>query len=322
MSYRLSRMTLLRPFAQSEPVSERILPASRRVSAVPSLGPSTRTSILGMKARPPPLTLSRSSEDNHVTVIQTLGRAPTLVLRLSSTGLPSGNTIAAMSEKLLRVPVSAMDPLPLSRPATPTAPLTAPLPRTHPRPPENYTSTPAGDEGRRRSSNFSVLNRRSVTSPMASTVDSGAMLSRGSSRSVPTSPRVPHNFPLPPASIPRVPQRAPASEYRVPAFRSSMRTRPDRHAREISTASGLSTEWITTEDASIKGIGTVRPRMTPNPTREMSVRASIVLERHGEIAEPPPPPPTPEPGANLVRKDSGVLGKDDLVRIRRTKSVF
>jgi hypothetical protein len=62
--------------------------------------------------------------------------------------------------------------------------------------------------------------------------------------------------------------------------------------------------------------------MTPNPMRDLELRASIVLERLGEIAEPPVAPPTPELNANLVRQDSGVLGKDDLVRVRRAKSVY
>ncbi len=313
MSQRLSRMTFLRPFAQSGSDPEQIPSNSRRTSVVP-LSPSTPTPTTGAKARPPPLILKRSS--SRVTVIHSHGRAPTLVLNLSSTGLPSSGAIAAMSEKLQSDPVMVMVPPPLSG----AAPLTAPLPRTHLhlRPPENHASTSGSDRGRQ-SSDGSALHRRPDTSP----VDFGAMQSRRPSRSMPSSPRAPFTFlPAPAAIPPSAPQRARASEDRAQAPRSSM---PDRHTRDNSTASGMSTGWITSEDESrdsyIKTVGTVQPRMTPNPTRDLAVRTSIVLERLGDIVEPPAPPPSPEQGL-LVRKDSGVLGKDDLVRVRRVKSVY
>jgi len=273
-----------------------------------------------------------------------------------------------MSEGLLSAPVSVMVPLPLSH----AAPLTAPLPRAH------LWRTSETDR-RRRSSDFL---RRPISGPIANTEVSGALKSRGISRSGPSSPNVPHTVlirplpaiprhapasedgtpaplssmrtqpdrrarenntestvamesrglsrtmpssprvPHPPPWITYVPQRAPASEDRAPATPSSMRTQPDRRMRQNSNTSGLSTEWMSSDHDSITTVGTVRPHITPNPTRDMAVRASIVLERLGSIAEVLPP--SPELGANLMRKDSGVLGKDDLVYmpVRGAKNMF
>jgi hypothetical protein len=145
---------------------------------------------------------------------------------------------------------------------------------------------------------------------------------------MPSSPRVPHAF-IPPFAAtlpPSVPQRAPAPEDQADTLRSST-TRSGIHSdrRDNSTASGLSTEWISSEDSpseayiNIKTIDSVQ--LTPNPTRDLSVRNSIVLERLGDIVGPSTPP-TPEVECTLVRKDSGVLGKDDLVRVRRARSVY
>lgn len=74
-------------------------------------------------------------------------------------------------------------------------------------------------------------------------------------------------------------------------------------------------------ERNIKIVGAVRPRVTPNRAYDVAVRDGIVPDPRREIAELPPPlPPASEQGSYLVRKDSGVLGKDDLVRVRRAKS--
>ncbi|KAH9046608.1 hypothetical protein EDB84DRAFT_1465598 [Lactarius hengduanensis] len=312
MTQRFSRMTFLRPFRQSGPGPGPMPSTSRRASAVPS-GTSTHT---GVRPRPPPLSL-RPSEDNRVTVVHNHGHAPTLVLNLSSTGLPTVDAIAAMSEKLHSHPVSMVVPLPLSN----VAPLTEPLPRMHFRSPENHAST-SGNEGRRRSSDGFAPHRRPVTNP----VDSGAMQSRRPPQSVPSSPRTPVSFlPVLATTPPSALERAHVSEERARALQSLSRSEPDRLARDNSAASGLSTEWIASDDddreSYIKVIGAVQPRVTPDPTRDLAVRTSIVLERLGDVVGPPAPPPSPE-RARLVRKDSGVLGKDDLVRVRRAKSRY
>ena len=327
MSYRLSRMTFLRPFARAGPDPEPIPSTSRRASVAPSglFSPSTGTPRTATKHRPPPLVIRPTSDSNHVTVVQSLGRAPTLVLRLSSTTLPSGDAMAAMNEHLESGPVSAV--LPALRPDA--SPLTEPLPRIHIRPPENQASTSGSDKGRR-SSNSTTLHRRTMTSSMAVTVDSGSLRSWGASRSMPSSPRVPHTH-IPAFSVvpPRVPQRVPASEDQAHALRSSTRSELDSNVRDNSTVSGLSTEWISSEGnpreayVNIKTVDSGQPQVTQNATRDLSVRTSVVLERLGDIVGPsPPPPPTPELVGGLVRKDSGVLGKDDLVRMRRAKSVY
>ncbi|KAH8981376.1 hypothetical protein EDB86DRAFT_3247689 [Lactarius hatsudake] len=291
MTQRLSRMTFLRPFRQSGLGPDPMPSTSRRVSAVPS--------------------------DNRVTVVHNYGHAPTLVLNLSSPGLPTVEAIAAMSEKLRSRPVSMVVPPPLSN----VAPLTAPLPRMHLRPPDNHAST-SGNEGRRRSSDGSAPHRR----PVRSTVDSGEMRSRRPPQTMPSSPRGPVSF-LPEFATtpPNASQRARVSEERARSLQSLSRSEPDRLARDNSAASGLSTEWIASDDddreSYIKVIGAVQPRVTPDPTRDLAVRTSIVLERLGDVVGPPAAPPSPE-RALLVRKDSGVLGKDDLVRVRRAKSRY
>ncbi|KAH8990896.1 hypothetical protein EDB86DRAFT_3080174 [Lactarius hatsudake] len=311
MTQRLSRMTFLRPFRQSG-LPDSMPSTSRRASAVPS-GTSTRT---GVKHRPPPLLL-RPSEDNRVTVVYNHGHAPTLVLNLSSPGLPTVDAIAAMSEKLHSRPMSMVVPPPHSN----VAPLTEPLPWMHLRPPDNHAST-SRNEGGRRSSDGSAPHRIPVTS----TVDSGEMRSRRPPQSMPSSPHGPVSFlPVLATTPPNVSQCARVSEERARALQSLSRSERDRLARDNSAASGLSTGWIASDDddreSHIKVIGAVQPRVTPDPTRDLAVRTSIVLERLGDVVGPPAPPPSPE-RALLVRKDSGVLGKDDLVHVRRAKSRY
>ncbi|KAH9077560.1 hypothetical protein EDB83DRAFT_2344371 [Lactarius deliciosus] len=255
--------------------------------------------------------------DNRVTVVHNHGHALTLVLNLSSPGLPTVEAIAAMSEKLRSRPVSMVVPPPLSN----VAPLTEPLPRMHLRPPNNHAST-SRNEGGRRSSDGSAPHRRPVTS----TVDSGEMRSRRPPQSMPSSPGRPVSF-LPEFATtpPNASQRARVSEERACALQSLSRSEPDRLARDNSAASSLSTEWIASDDddreSYIKVIGAVQPRVTPDPTQDLEARTGIVLERLGDVVGPPAPPPSPE-RALLVRKDSGVLGKDDLVRMRWAKSRY
>ena len=318
MSHRLSHMMFLRPFARSSPDPEPRLSASRRTSVVPS-SPSTRSPRTARKGRPPPLIISPFTSDEHVTVIQGLGRAPTLVLRLSSTALPSGDAIAAMGEHMRSVPVSAVPPPPL----TDAAPLTEPLPRIDLQPPPEDDASLSGSDKRRRSSVVTMPYRR----PMAST-DSEALQRREPSRSMPSSPRASDMlipaFALTPHTVPR--HRALPSEDRPYALPSSTRS----VVRDHSTVSGVSTEWISSDaspkeaQVNIKTVDSGQPQVTPGPnsTRDLSLRTSIVLERLSEIVGPSAPPPTPELGGGLVRKDSGVLGKDDLKRMRRAKSVY
>jgi len=329
MAYRLSHMSFLRPFTRSGHDPEAIPSTSRPTSFLPSspLSTSARTPRTSMKSRPPPLMLRPSSDENHVTVLQSLGRAPTLVLRLSSTALPSGDVMAAMSEHLQSGPVSAV--LPPPRPDT--APLTEPLPRIRIRP---ATDDASGDKGRR---SYDVpmlhrkLRRKRITSSTASTADSETRHIWGTSRSMPSSPQVPHPF-IPPFAAtlpPSVPQRVPAPEGRATRTLRSSTTRSglDDNPRDYSTASGLSTEWISSEDSpsetniNIKIVDSAQPQVTPSPTHDLAVRPSIVLERLGDIVGPSSPP-TPEQGSGLVRKDSGVLCNDDLVRMRRARSVY
>jgi hypothetical protein len=314
---RLSRMAVLRPFARTSPDPELRSSTSRRLSIVPfsPLSPSTHAPRTTTKTRPPPLVIRSptSTDESHVTVIQNLGRPPTLVLRLSPMALSSGDAKAAMSERMQSVPVSAT----LSPPRTGAAPLTEPLPQIHlwP-PPENYTNLSAPNKGRRRS-DVTMSRRR----PIDNAVDSGALQSREPSRSMPSSPRGPDTlipaFALTPPSVPR--------RALVSALRSS--TRSD--VRDNSTVSGVSTEWVSSDDSpretyvNIKTVDSVQPHVTLNPTRDLSVRTSIVLERLSYIVGPSAPPLTPELGGGLVRVDSGVFSKDELVRMRRrAKSVY
>jgi hypothetical protein len=293
---RLSYLISLRPFARSSPDPDPRPSTSRRPSVVPSspLSPSTHAPRT-TKTRPPPLVIRSpmSAGENHVTVVQSLGRAPTLVLRLSPMALPCCGAIAAMSEHIQSVPVSAV--LPPSR--ADAAPLTEPLPRIHlwP-PPENHVSLSGNDKGRR-SSDVIMPHRR----PIESAVDSGALQSREPSRSMPSSPRAPDTL-IPAFALtpPTVPRRTPAPENGISS---------DDSPREAYV--------------NIKIVGSGQPHVTRNPARDLSVRTSIVLERLSDIVDPEASPPTPELGGGLARMDSGVLSKDELVRMRRrAKSVY
>ncbi|KAH9168038.1 hypothetical protein EDB89DRAFT_1633505 [Lactarius sanguifluus] len=240
MTQRFSRMTFLRPFRQSGPGPDPMPSTSRRASAVPS--------------------------DNRVTVVHTHGHAPTLVLNLSSTGLPTVEAIAAMSEKLHSRPVSMVVPPPISN----VAPLTEPLPRMHLRPPDNHASTSGNERWRRSSDGFGPHRR-----PVTSTVDSGKMRSRRPPQSMPSSPRGPVSFlPVLTTTPPNASQHARVSEERARALQSLSRSEPDRLARDNSAASGLSTRWIASDDddreSYIKVIGAVQPRVTPDPTRDLA----------------------------------------------------
>lgn len=323
MTRRLSHMMFLRPFARSSPDPEPRPSASRRTSVVSSspISPPTGSPRTARKNRPPPLILSPlTSDEHHVTVIQSLGRAPTLVLRLSSTVLPSGDAIATMSEHLRSVPASAVLPPPLMD----AAPLTEPLPRINLRPPPEEDTSLSGSDNMRRSSVVTMPHRIPIAS-----ADSEALQRREPSRSMPSSPRASDTlipaFALTPHPLPR--HRAPPSEDRGSTLRSTSQS----DVRDHSAVSGISTEWISSDasprepQVNIKTVDSGQPQVTPGPnssTRDLSLRTSIVLERLGEIVGPSAPPPTPELGGGLVRKDSGVLSKDDLKRMRRAKSVY
>jgi len=297
LTQRLSRMTFLRPFARSGTDPGQTTSPSRHTtwSFLP-LGPAPHT---GAKARPPPLTLRRPSTSNasYVTVVRTPGRAPTLVLNLSATGLPSGDLVRAMSEKMRSEPVSPFEAA------------------------RRSSLVPRIDSDRGRRSSYGVLHRRSLTGSVLNMPVPGPTEGRGLgwSRSTPSSPRGQHYFPPALSGA----QRASTLEDRVSALAFPMLPPPHR-ARHDSGASGLPTEPIASQEASrdphITIVGTVQQRTTPHPTQRDA--ASVVLESRGSIVDPPVSPPMPQ-RRGVVRTDSGVLSKDDPARrTQRTKSIF
>ncbi|KAI0265350.1 hypothetical protein BC834DRAFT_182113 [Gloeopeniophorella convolvens] len=106
MTQRLSRMAPIRrpiaTFVSPGPVSPTSLAFGRKS---PSQMPGGALFDAYEKTRPPPLKLARLSGESHVTVVRGRGRAPTLILNLPQVDLPSGDTLAAMSEKQANTPI-------------------------------------------------------------------------------------------------------------------------------------------------------------------------------------------------------------------------
>jgi hypothetical protein len=103
------------------------------------------------------------------------------------------------------------------------------------------------------------------------------------------------------------------------------RSTRSRRTGSTSTVGDMSIDWIVPESSTtpgrFKGIGTAPIRMTQTPTSAAVVRSSVAIERQEE---------PPREGGGLggsggggsrrerARRDSGVLGVDDLARVRRS----
>jgi hypothetical protein len=333
ISLRQSRSTfpLPRPNSESRLVLEQT-PVSSRGPSIVMIDQPTHTSS-ATKSRPVPLEIGRVSStsfESHVSVVRGHGRAPTLVLRLSPTDLPSGDMLAAISANMTDTATSnyVPDPMPFSVPDL-QEPHSAPLPRFTGEPSGSRSGSPESEGSR---SSWSRERSRMGPSRRAS--------------SPPVVPPLPPNISpasmhmYPPSSSPRkpfIPSTRPEPELE-PTTGTAAVIRPDsdvlgrqrstrsRRATSTSTVGDMSIDWIVPESGGsaatrFKGIGTAPIRMTHTSMSVATVRSSVAIEHQQATGET-----LRESGSGgggglrreRARRDSGVLGVDDLARVRRS----
>jgi hypothetical protein len=324
-----SAFPLPRPDSTSPLALEQTPVSSRRSSIL--LDQPTHTSS-ATKSHPVPLELGRVSStsfESHVSVVRGHGRAPTLVLRLSPTDLPSGDMLAAISANMTDTATTdyVPDPMPFSVPE----PHSAPLPR--------FTGEPSGYR-------FGFPGSESSRSSW-----SRERSRMGLSRPTSSPPAVP---PLPPnvsptsmhTSIPLYPPPPPPRESFIspstrpepePTTSAVAGIRPDsgvlgrqrstrsRRATSTSTVGDMSIDWIVPEGSSttstrFKGIGTAPIRVTHASMSAAAVRSSVAVEHQESAGETLRGSGSAVGGLRRerARRDSGVLGVDDLARVRRS----
>ena len=329
VSLRQSRATFPFPLPRlntpiTYPLEQTPVPSRRSTVVMPD--EPTRVSPPA-KSRPAPLTLERVSSESHVSVVHSNGRAPTLVLRLSPMDLPRSSVLAAaMSAKwtdTATIDVGA-DPVLFSASELHSAP----LPR--------FTGGSPGPPSGSPDSESSQLAWNREDSPLGSSRPSSfppvvPPLSPDVSRT-PTpqpAPREPFILsstqPEPePVPVPGPTNVAAGSPPQSGAIARQRSTR-SRRTGSTSTVGDMSIDWIVPESSTtpgrFKGIGTAPIRVTQTPTSAAVVRTSVTIERQEE---------SPREGGGLggsggggsrrerARRDSGVLGVDDLARVRRS----
>ncbi|KAI0292046.1 hypothetical protein B0F90DRAFT_1773235 [Multifurca ochricompacta] len=314
MTERLSQMppvgypiaTFAVPYPDSPVLSEsgRASYVSRYPSGVPP-GTLAHMPTVVEKSRPPPLILKRSPSPSPVTVVRGHGRAPTLVLHLSPTRLPSGDTLAAMSEK--QSDISVPDDvrailLPFCSPAQRTAP---PLQQSM----DRKSGFLQQVRGRLRSRSLSSRPRSprlAVPAVPINRYHAPSSTSRISSSVLPLSMISGPKGDIPGyAQWPSVPAQRSPEAFFVPETSSC--------AGGTSTVDGISIDWISSKGVSrlarVKSIGAEHHWTTPSPTIAGSTRASIVPESQGDLNAV-----MKSPGL-VVRKDSDVLRSEEMARV-------
>ena len=337
LSLRQSRLfPLPRPNSASALAPLEQTPVSSRRSSIVMVDQPTHTSS-ATKSRPIPLEFGRVSStsfESHVSVVRGHGRAPTLVLRLSPTDLPSGDMLAAISANMTDTATTnyAASDMPLSF----LEPQSAPLPR--------FTGEPSGS----RSGSPESDGSRSSWSRERSRVGQSRRIS-----SPPAVPPLPPNlsptrsmhtlFPLPPPPPSRGPFISPSTQPELelePTNAAVAVVRPDsdvlgrqrstrsRRAISTSTVGDMSIDWIVPESSStaatrFKGIGTAPIRTAHASMSAATVHSSVAIEHQESTGEMT----LKESGSGgggggsrreRARRDSGVLGVDDLARVRRS----
>lgn len=334
MTRRLSRMVSLRQSRSTFPLPRpnsttafalEQTPISSRRSSVVLFDLPTHTSS-GMKSRPTPLEIGRVSStsfESHVSVVRSHGRAPTLVLRLSPTNLPSADMLAAMSANMAETP----DRMPFSD----LEPHSAPLPRFTGEPSGPRAGSPAS-EGSRSSwsrERSRMPSRRTSFPPAVPPLP--ANVSRSPTHtSIPLSPpREPLIWPsTQPAPEPE-PEPEPTTSA-VPEIRPDsgvlgrQRSTRSRRATSASSFGDMSIDWIVPESGAaatrFKGIGTAPIRTTQASMSAAATRSSVTIERQGSNGGTLRESASGTGGSRRerARRDSGVLGVDDLARVRRS----
>ena len=342
MTRRISMMVSLRrsrsafPFPRPNSASplaplEQTPVSSRRSSVVLPDQPTHAPSAT--KSRPVPLKLGRVSStsfESHVSVVRGHGRAPTLVLRLSPTDLPSSDMLAAMSANMTDTATISYvpDPMPFSVPEPHSAPLS------------RFTGEPSGyrfgspeSEGSR-SSWRRERSRLGISRPISSPPAVPPLPSRFSPASIDESMLL---YPPPPRR--REPftssSTRPESEPE-PTTSALAGIRPDsdvlgrqrstrsRRATSTSTVGDMSIDWIMPENSTaatrFKGIGTAPIRTTHATMSAVTVRSSVAIEHQESAGETLRESGSAGGGLRRerARRDSGVLGVDDLAHVRRS----
>ena len=334
MARRLSQMLSLRQSRATFPsraispiasVVERSPGSSRRSSFVLLDQPARKSSI--PKSRPAPLLLERTSSESHVSVVRNINRAPTLVLRLSPMNLPSGDMLAAMSAKWTdsaTINYVGVDPIPFS---------------AHSAPLSRFTGEPSGLLSASSESEDVWVRERSRIGPSrrSSLPPAVPPLPPDVSRSPTPTPQPAQDPFVGPSAQPELepgykPELEPEPSTAMTAMAGSppesggiARQRSGRSRRTGSASSfgDMSIDWIVPESSSapgrFKGIGSAPIRTMQTPTSAAAVRSSVAVERQEES-----PRERREGGGGggsrreRARRDSGVLGVDDLVRVRRS----
>ncbi|KAF8477823.1 hypothetical protein DFH94DRAFT_694634 [Russula ochroleuca] len=329
VSLRQSRATFPFPLPRpNTPIANALeqTPVSSRRSSVVMPDQPTRVSPPA-KSRPAPLTLERASSESHVSVVRSNGRAPTLVLRLSPMNMPSGDLLAAaMSAKwtdTATIDVGA-DPVLFSASELHSAP----LPRFTGGPSGPLSGSPDSESPQsawNREGSRTGPSRRSSLSPAVPPLPPDVSRTP-TPQPVPREPFIwPPMQPEPePVSVP-VPTSVAAGSPPESGAIARQRSTRSRRTGSTSTVGDMSIDWIVPESSTtpgrFKGIGTAPIRMTQTPTSAAVVRSSVAIERQEE---------SPREGGGLggsggggsrrerARRDSGVLGVDDLARVRRS----
>jgi hypothetical protein len=338
VSLRQSRSTFPFPRPNSiNPFAREQTPNPSGRSSVVLLDRPTRTSS-ATKSRPTPLEIGRVSStsfESHVSVVRGHGRAPTLVLHLSPTALASSEMLAAMGTNMTdtaTINYVVPDPMPFSVPD----PNSAPLPRFTGEP-SGYRSGSSSPESE--GSRSSWRRERSRIRPSRRTSFPPAMppLPPNVSRTSLHSPR-PLLSPPSPLREPFIwPSTQPEPEPE-PTTSAVAEIRPDsgalgrqrsarsRRGASTSTVGDMSIDWIVPESsiaaARFRGIGTAPIRTTQASISAAAVRSSVAIEHHESTGETLRESGGASGGGGSrrerARRDSGVLGVDDLARVRRS----
>jgi len=315
-------------------------PLSSRRSSIVMLDQPTHVSST-VKFRPAPLQLGRVSStsfESYVSVVRGHGRAPTLVLRLSPTTLPSGDMLAAMSTN--RINTETIDYIsPESIPGSVPGPHSAPLLRFTGEPSGSRSGSPE-NEGSRSNWNRerSRPSRRTSLPPAVPPLPPNISLTSKPTRS-PTPPPLrqsppQESFIWPSKQADPVlepdPETSTVTELRpdsdVLGRQRSGRSGRSRRGVSTSTVGDMSIDWIVPENSTtvgrFKGIGIVPTRTTQASMSAAVVRGSITVERQesttGTLRESASGNGGGGSRRERARRDSGVLGADDLARVRRS----
>jgi hypothetical protein len=340
MTRRISNMVLLRqsrstfPLPRPNSASAFALeqtPVSSRRSSIILLDQPTHTSS-ATKSRPTPLELGRVSStsfESHVSVVRGHGRAPTLVLRLSPTTLPSGDMLAAMSTNMAgtaTINYVVPDSMPLSVPE----PHSAPLPRFTGEPSGPRSGSPESGGLRsswsRERSRMGPLRRTSfppAVPPLPPNVSRTSMHTSTPLHTPPSPSREP--FIWPSTQPEPEPTTSAVAEIRPDSgVLGRQRSTRSRRAISSSTVGDMSIDWIVPEGSTavtrFKGVGTAPIRMTQTSMSAATGHNSVVLEHQESTGETLRESGTGGGGSRRerARRDSGVLGVDDLARVRRS----